>query len=242
MTTIPEALPSGGQEQERRVRRLFSEIAPRYDLLNHLLSMNLDRRWRRRAVECLGWEGHPEGLYLDVCAGTFDLSLELVGQPGFQGRVVGSDFALPMLTEGLPKLADAAVAPVCGDALCLPFSEETFCGATVGFGVRNLADLDGGLAEFHRVLMTGARLVVLEFTTPPNPLLRQLYLFYFHHILPRVGRWVSGHPWAYSYLPASVKEFPGPTQLADRMRRVGFQGASWSLLSGGIAALHVATK
>ena len=242
MTTIPEALPSGGQEQERRVRRLFSEIAPRYDLLNHLLSMNLDRRWRRRAVECLGWEGHPEGLYLDVCAGTFDLSLELVGQPGFQGRVVGSDFALPMLTEGLPKLADAAVAPVCGDALCLPFSEEIFCGATVGFGVRNLADLDGGLAELHRVLMTGARLVVLEFTTPPNPLLRQLYLFYFHHILPRVGRWVSGHPWAYSYLPASVKEFPGPTQLADRMRRVGFQGASWSLLSGGIAALHVATK
>ena len=82
----------------------------------------------------------------------------------------------------------------------------------------------------------------LEFTTPPNPLLRQLYLFYFHHILPRVGRWVSGHPWAYSYLPASVKEFPGPTQLADRMRRVGFQGARWSLLSGGIAALHVATK
>ena len=242
MPTIPEALPSGGQDQERRIRRLFSEIAPRYDLLNHVLSMNLDRRWRRRAVASLGWEGHPDGLYLDACAGTFDLCLELVGQPGFRGRVVGSDFALPMLTEGLPKLADVAVAPVCGDALRLPFGTETFRGATVGFGVRNLADLDRGLEELHRVLRIGARLVVLEFTTPPNPLLRQLYLFYFHRVLPRVGRWVSGHPWAYSYLPASVKEFPGPAQLADRMGRAGFRGTSWSLLSGGIAALHVATK
>ena len=242
MATIPEALPSGGQDQERRIRRLFSEIAPRYDLLNHVLSMNLDRRWRRRAVASLGWEGHPDGLYLDACAGTFDLCLELVGQPGFRGRVVGSDFALPMLTEGLPKLADVAVAPVCGDALRLPFGTETFRGATVGFGVRNLADLDRGLEELHRVLRIGARLVVLEFTTPPNPLLRQLYLFYFHRVLPRVGRWVSGHPWAYSYLPASVKEFPGPAQLADRMGRAGFRGTSWSLLSGGIAALHVATK
>lgn len=238
----PEALPSGEQDQERRIRRLFSEIAPRYDLLNHVLSMNLDRHWRRRAVACLGWEGHPDGPYLDACAGTFDLSLELVGQPGFRGRVVGSDFALPMLTEGLPKLADVAVTPVCGDSLCLPFGTDTFRGATVGFGVRNLADLDLGLEELHRVLRVGARLVVLEFTTPPNPLLRQLYLFYFHRVLPLVGRWVSGHPWAYSYLPASVKEFPGPTQLADRMRRAGFRGASWSLLSGGIAALHVATK
>jgi demethylmenaquinone methyltransferase/2-methoxy-6-polyprenyl-1,4-benzoquinol methylase len=242
MTTIPEALPSGGRDQERQIRRLFSEIAPRYDLLNHVLSMNLDRRWRRRAVACLGWEGHAEGLYLDACAGTFDLSLELAGQPGFRGHVVGSDFALPMLMEGLSKLTGAAVAPVCGDALRLPFGTETFCGATVGFGVRNLADLDRGLAELYRVLRIDARLVVLEFTTPPNPLLRQLYLFYFHRVLPRVGRWVSGHPWAYSYLPASVKEFPSPAQLAGRMRRAGFRGASWSLLSGGIAALHVATK
>ena len=242
MTTIPEDLPSGGHDQELQIRRLFSEIAPRYDLLNHVLSMNLDRRWRRRAVACLGWEGHAEGLYLDACAGTFDLSLELAGQSGFRGHVVGSDFAVPMLMEGLSKLAGAAVAPVCGDALHLPFGTETFCGATVGFGVRNLADLDRGLAEFHRVLRIGARLVVLEFTTPPNPLLRQLYLFYFHRVLPRVGRWVSGHPWAYSYLPASVKEFPGPAQLAGRMRRAGFRDASWSLLSGGIAALHVATK
>ena len=242
MTTIPEAVPSRGQDRERQVRRLFSEIAPRYDLLNHVLSMNIDRRWRRQAIARLGWESHPEGLYLDACAGTLDLTLELAGQPRFRGRVIGSDFAWPMLVQGLPKVAGKPIAPVCGDALRLPFGPRTFRGATVGFGVRNLADLDGGLAEFHRVLETGARLVVLEFTTPPNPVLRQLYHFYFHQVLPRVGRWVSGHPWAYSYLPESVKEFPGPAELADRMRRAGFRSAEWSLLSGGIAALHVAEK
>ena len=242
MTTIPEAAPSRGQDRERQVRRLFSEIAPRYDLLNHMLSMNIDRRWRRRAIARLGWEEHPAGLYLDACAGTFDLSLELARQPRFEGRVIGSDFAWPMLFEGLSKLTGARVSPVCGDALRLPFESGTFRGATVGFGVLNLADLDGGLAEFHRVLEAGARLVVLEFTTPPNRLLRALYLFYFHQVLPRVGRWVSGHPWAYSYLPESVKEFPGPAELAERMRRAGFRSAEWSLLSGGIAALHVATK
>ncbi len=239
----PDAfVPGRGQDRERQVRRLFSEIAPRYDLLNHVLSLNVDRRWRRRAIAALGWEANPSGLYLDACAGTFDLSLQLAGQPGFTGRVVGSDFALPMLVEGLPKVAKAPVAPVCGDALRLPFPSGTFHGATVGFGVRNLADLDRGLAEFARVLRPGARLVVLEFTTPPNALLRSLYLFYFHQVLPRVGRWVSGHPWAYTYLPASVQEFPGPAELAERMRKAGFREARWSLLTGGIVALHVGVR
>ena len=112
MTTTPEAVPSRGQDRERQVRRLFSEIAPRYDLLNHVLSMNVDRRWRRRAIARLGWEEHPEGLYLDACAGTFDLSLELASQPRFRGRVVGSDFARPMLVAGVPKRLGAAEAPV----------------------------------------------------------------------------------------------------------------------------------
>jgi demethylmenaquinone methyltransferase/2-methoxy-6-polyprenyl-1,4-benzoquinol methylase len=226
----------------RQVRRLFSEIAPSYDLLNHLLSLNIDRRWRRRAVDALGWRERPAGSYLDACAGTFDLTLELARRPSFAGRVVASDFAGPMLVAGLPKLGGAPVSPVCADTLRLPFADGRFAGATVGFGVRNLADLDAGLAEFHRVLAPGARLVVLDFTTPPNPLVRAAYLFYFHQVLPRVGRWVSGHPWAYSYLPASVKEFPAPAELAERMRGVGFADASWSLLSGGIAALHVARK
>jgi demethylmenaquinone methyltransferase/2-methoxy-6-polyprenyl-1,4-benzoquinol methylase len=239
---VPDAFaPARGLERGRQVRRLFSEIAPRYDLLNHVLSLNVDRGWRRRAIAALGWEARPDGLYLDACAGTFDLSLELARRPGFAGRVVGSDFALPMLRQGAPKLRGSPVAPVCADALKLPFPDGSFAGATVGFGVRNLADLDRGLAELRRVLSAGARLVVLEFTTPPNPLLRALYQLYFHQVLPRVGRWVSGHPWAYSYLPASVGEFPAPPELADRMRRCGFADARWTLLSGGIAALHVAT-
>jgi demethylmenaquinone methyltransferase/2-methoxy-6-polyprenyl-1,4-benzoquinol methylase len=233
--------PARGPARGRQVRRLFSEIAPRYDLLNHLLSLNVDRRWRRRAIAALGWEAHPHGLYLDACAGTFDLSLELARRPGFEGRVVGSDFALPMLEQGAPKLRGAPVAPVCADAQRLPFPDGVFAGATVGFGVRNLSDLDRGLGELRRVLGTGARLVVLEFTTPPNALVRALYQLYFHQVLPRIGRWVSGHPWAYSYLPASVGEFPAPPELAERMRGAGFREARWSLLTGGIAALHVAT-
>ncbi len=236
------AEPRSGLERETQVRQLFSEIAPRYDLLNHLLSLNVDRRWRRRAVAALGWEERPAGRYLDACAGTFDLSLELARRPRFAGQVVASDFALPMLEAGLPKLTGASVNPVCGDVLRLPFAGDTFAGAMVGFGVRNLAELERGLAELHRVLAAGGRLVVLDFTIPPNRLLRAAYLFYFHRVLPRLGRWVSGHPWAYSYLPASVQEFPAPAALAERMRAAGFTEARWTLLSGGIAALHVARK
>lgn len=236
------ARPSSGRDRERQVRRIFSEIAPRYDLLNHVLSLNVDRRWRRNAVDRLGWEARPDGVYLDACAGTYDLSLELARRAGFAGRVVASDFARPMLVEGRGKLDGAGVVPVCGDALRLPFPDGSFDGATVGFGVRNLADLDRGLRELSRVLRPGARLVVLEFTVPPNPLLRRLYMLYFTRVLPLVGRLVSGHPWAYTYLPASVKEFPGPEALADRMRAAGFRTVEHRLLTGGIAAIHVGER
>lgn len=224
------------------MRRIFSEIAPRYDLLNHVLSLNFDRRWRGKAVARLGWEASPGGTYLDACAGTFDLGLELAGQPGFEGRVVASDFARPMLVEGMEKLQDRPVDPVCGDSLRLPFPDGTFQGVTVGFGVRNLADLEGGLAEFHRVLRPGGRLVILEFTVPPNRLMRALYMLYFTRILPVVGRVVSGHPWAYTYLPESVKEFPEPDELAELMARVGFHDADYDLLTFGIAAIHRGTR
>ncbi|HKJ01836.1 MAG TPA: ubiquinone/menaquinone biosynthesis methyltransferase, partial [Longimicrobiales bacterium] len=221
---------------------IFSEIAPRYDLLNHVLSLNIDRAWRRKAVARLGWERAPTGTFLDACAGTFDLALELGARSDFAGRVVASDFAQPMLVTGSPKLARAPVFPVCGDSLRLPFRDGTFDGATVGFGVRNLADLGGGLAEFHRVLRPGARLVVLEFTTPPNPLVRAGYHFYFHRVLPVVGRIVSGHPWAYTYLPESVKEFPGPQDLQEMFRAAGFTDAGYQLLTFGIAAIHWGTR
>jgi len=234
----PQAIPSRGADREQQVQEIFSEIAPRYDLLNHVLSLNIDRAWRRKAVDRLGWEQKPEGRYLDACAGTYDLSLELARRSDFGGRVVASDFAQPMLVVGREKLRGASVSPVCGDTLRLPFPDDSFDGATVGFGVRNLSDLDRGFREFHRVLRPGARLVVLEFTVPPNAVMRRLYLFYFHRILPLVGRIVSGHPWAYTYLPESVKEFPGPVELQRRMEAAGFGGTGHSLLTGGIAALH----
>jgi len=242
MASNPEAVPSQGADRERQVRTLFSEIAPRYDLLNHLLSLNVDRAWRRKAIDRLEWEREPAGTYLDTCAGTFDLSLELAGREGFDGRVVGSDFAHPMLVEGLPKLGDSPVSSVCGDSLRLPFADGTFHGATVGFGARNLADLDQGFREMYRVLRSGGRFVILEFTVPPNRLVRAGYMLYFTRILPVVGRLVSGHPWAYSYLPESVKEFPGPDGLVERLRAAGFAEAGYALLTFGIAAIHWARK
>ena len=242
MSTTPEAVPSQGEERERQVQTIFSEIAPRYDLLNHLLSMNIDRAWRRRAVDTLGWTRRPAGTYLDACAGTFDLSLELARREAFTGRVIASDFALPMLVAGRSKLDGAAVTPVCGDSLRLPFPDASFDGATVGFGVRNLSDLDEGFREFHRVLKPGAQLVVLEFTVPPHAVVRAGYMFYFTRVLPLLGRIISGHPWAYTYLPESVKEFPDPPTLAARLKGAGFDEAGWSLVTFGIAAIHWARK
>ncbi len=241
MAITPKAKPSHGAEREDQVRTLFSEIAPRYDLLNHVLSMNIDRGWRRRAIRMLRWQERETGRYLDACAGTFDLSLELAKQAGFRGSVIATDFALPMLVQGRGKLGPS-VTPICGDTLRLPFAKACFDGATVGFGVRNLSELGAGFSALARVLRPGARLVSLEFTDPPNRVLRGLYNFYFHRILPVVGRVVSGHPWAYSYLPESVKEFPGPTELAGLLAESGFKNVEWRLVTGGIAAIHVAVR
>ncbi len=152
MKAQEQARPTEGPGRARQVQSIFSEIAPRYDLLNHVLSFNVDRGWRRKAINRLGWEEVPEGRYLDACAGTFDLSLELSGREGFRGQVLASDFARPMLLEGIPKLEGSPVHPVCGDSLLLPFSDASFEGAMVAFGVRNLSDLSTGLEEFARVM------------------------------------------------------------------------------------------
>lgn len=241
-TAVPQSVLPAPEEKAAHVRRMFSSIAPRYDLLNHVLSLNIDRLWRRWAVNRLGWERAPEGLYLDNCAGTLDLAVELARRPAFRGRVVGSDFTFAMLQGGAGKVSSLPVERACADALRLPFPDETFDGSTVGFGVRNLEDLDAGLRESARVLKPGARLVILEFTTPGWQPFRGMYFFYFLKVLPAIGRLVSKHSSAYTYLPESVLSFPEPPELARRMEAAGFEAVGWKTLTGGIAALHWGTK
>jgi demethylmenaquinone methyltransferase / 2-methoxy-6-polyprenyl-1,4-benzoquinol methylase len=224
------------------VRRMFGAIAPRYDLLNHLLSLNRDRAWRRRAVDRLLEGGSHAGVFLDACAGTFDLSVELAGRHRFGGTVLGFDFTYPMLDQGRPKLAGRRILPACADALQLPLSDAAVDGAMVAFGVRNLADLDAGLGELARVVRPGGRVVILEFMTPGWQPFRWLYLFYFRRVLPLVGRLISRHGSAYAYLPASVLQFPEPAQLADRMRAAGFDRVGWDVMTGGIVAAHYGTR
>jgi demethylmenaquinone methyltransferase/2-methoxy-6-polyprenyl-1,4-benzoquinol methylase len=241
MLATDSKLPTiSGAEKRRYVQSIFTAIAPRYDFLNHLLSLNIDRQWRRQAVDQLGWERRPEGRYLDLCAGTLDLAAELATRAGFRGTVIGADFVKPMLERGRGKAA--RVWPLNADALEMPLPAASVDGATVGFGVRNLADLDAGLAEAARVLRPGARFVILEFSTPPRQPWRGLYFLYFKRVLPGVGRLVSKHTSAYRYLPESVLAFPGPEELATRMSRQGFQDVSYRLMLGGICAIHVGTR
>jgi demethylmenaquinone methyltransferase/2-methoxy-6-polyprenyl-1,4-benzoquinol methylase len=225
-----------GDAKRSYVRNMFTAIAPRYDLLNHLLSLNIDRAWRRHAVRRLEWGRVPDGTYLDACAGTLDLAAEVARQPGFRGRVVGADFVVPMLQQGRAKHEE--LRTVGADTLRLPFGDGSFDGAVVGFGIRNLVDVDAGLVELRRVLRPRARLVILDFTLPRSRLVRALYLAYFRRILPVVGRAVSKHTDAYTYLPNSVLEFATPHALADGMRRAGFDGVGYDRLTFGIAAVH----
>lgn len=243
-TTIDEQAARNaarGEGKREYVQQMFSDIAPRYDLLNHVLSLNIDKAWRRRALRALGWTARPEGTYLDLCAGTLDVGATLTRQSGFQGFVVGADFAVPMLQHGAGKASREVLAPVGADALALPFATASLDGAIVAFGIRNVADLHGGLREVRRVLKPGARFVILEFSTPPVALVRYAYHAYFHNVLPLIGRIVSGHGSAYTYLPMSVSQFPTEAKLAERMTRAGFATVSWERLTLGVAAIHVGT-
>jgi len=237
-----EAAEQGGAVKRAYVRSVFSTIAPRYDLLNHLLSFNIDRRWRRLAIAALGWERAPDGLYVDVCAGTLDVATELARRPGFRGRVIGADFAEPMLRAGARKAAGSRVVPVVADALDLPLPDGAASGAIIAFGIRNVADVDAGIAEIARVLDRGARFVILELSTPRRWIVRSFYHLYFHHVLPRIGALISGHPTAYRYLSRSVANFPDEPELARRLTAAGFGSVSWRSLMFGIAAIHVAEK
>ncbi len=237
-----EHAAEGGTEKRAYVRTVFEEIAPRYDLLNHLLSLNIDVLWRRRALRMLGWERVPAGRYLDLCAGTLDVGAELTKQGDFRGFVVGADFAVPMLRAGAGKAPRDRLAPVGADAQQLPLGDETMEGAVVAFGIRNVASLDAALREVHRVLKPAARFVILEFTTPRSAIVRMLYHLYFHQVLPFVGGLISGHRTAYRYLPQSVAHFPAEPELARKMTAAGFTDVQWQSLTLGIAAIHVGVR
>jgi demethylmenaquinone methyltransferase/2-methoxy-6-polyprenyl-1,4-benzoquinol methylase len=221
---------------------MFSGIARRYDLLNHLLSGNVDKRWRRKAVRALESSLIEGARVLDVACGTGDLSLVLAEAGA--ARVIGLDFCRPMLEIARRKAeADSRSIPfVEGDALRLPFADETFDAVTIAFGLRNLAGVADGLRELRRVLKEGGRLAVLEFSSPVVPGFRALFRFYFTRVLPHIGGLVSGSRGAYEYLPDSVLRFPDQKRLAELMRAEGFGGVEYSNLTGGIAALHTGTR
>jgi demethylmenaquinone methyltransferase/2-methoxy-6-polyprenyl-1,4-benzoquinol methylase len=232
---------TGRNGKASEVRRMFAEIAPRYDLLNHLLSLNIDRRWRRSVITKIGdLLKRPGAVALDLCCGTADLSLELGGL----APTVGIDFCHPMLQIGLKKVKSASlpVELVEADALRVPIADRSFDVVTMAFGLRNLESIDGGLREIHRLLKSGGRAAVLEFSRPKNQVFRRVFQFYFTRVLPRIGNAVSGSSFAYQYLPESVKAFPDQTALADIMRSVGFSNVRYYNLFGGVAALHVGDR
>jgi len=219
---------------------MFATIAGRYDLLNHLLSLNIDKKWRRLVVNRVRAKiVSRESLILDVACGTGDLSLMLFEIDG--ARVVGTDFCRPMLSIAAEKVP-AGVRLIEADALSLPFKDGTFDAVTIAFGLRNLAGVESGLKELRRILKPNGWVAVLEFSRPPNALLRSLFGLYFRKILPLLGGVISGSRGAYSYLPASVSRFPDQQQLGSLMEQAGLDQVSFENLSGGIAALHLGRR
>ncbi len=232
---------TGSESKSVRVRAMFAEIAPRYDFLNHALSLNIDRRWRRFVIRRLGDTlARPDAVALDLCCGTADLAIAL----GARVPTLGLDFCRPMLARGSDKLSRYAcsVMLVEGDALKVPALDETFDIVTIAFGLRNLESVEAGLREIYRLLKSGGRTAVLEFSRPVIPVFRGLFNYYFTRILPLLGNTVSGSGFAYQYLPESVQDFPHQEALADLMRGVGFSNVRYYNLSGGVAALHLGDK
>jgi demethylmenaquinone methyltransferase / 2-methoxy-6-polyprenyl-1,4-benzoquinol methylase len=218
------------------VRGMFGRIAGRYDLLNHVLSFNLDKRWRARTVNRVSnILSRPGARVLDLCCGTGDLLLALEG-----AHVFGSDFCHPMLLEARRK---SAVSPLFeADALSLPLKDDSLDLITCAFGFRNLANYDKGLNELLRVLKPGGVAAILEFSQPTNRVFGALYRFFSMRILPRIGGIVSGSPDAYSYLPESISEFPGAEDLASKITAMGFERVEFERMTGGAVALHLAYK
>jgi demethylmenaquinone methyltransferase/2-methoxy-6-polyprenyl-1,4-benzoquinol methylase len=223
------------------VKEMFAGIAGRYDLLNHVLSLNIDKRWRRLvADELRDILDRADATVLDVACGTGDLSLEL--SRNSKAQIIGTDFCRPMLTIANRKSQNANIPYLEADAMTLPVADATLDAATIAFGLRNLPNYENGLKELCRVLKPDGKLVVLECSHPRLPVFRELYQFYFSTVLPRIGGLVGGSRAAYTYLPDSVSKFPEQDALADLMKKCGFSGVRFQNLTGGIAAIHVGTK
>jgi len=245
----PATRPKGTQpegakselEASQRVREMFTRIAPRYDLLNHLLSAQMDRLWRVRVVkEMKVILDRPEAWVLDVCCGTGDLALAL-GRNA-KAHILGADFSHPMLVRARAKNGPGPCVFLEADALCLPFAAGSFDLITAAFGFRNLANYEEGLGEMFRLLKRGGTLGILEFAEPPPGILGDMYRFYTQKVLPKIGGLISGDSAAYEYLPKSVARFFRPEELASLMERAGYQPVRYHLMTLGSVALHIATR
>jgi len=230
-------------ERNRRIGEMFSSIAPRYDLLNRLLSLGRDRHWRRQAVAGTGPE--PGGMHLDVATGTADVALEILRRKGNESYVVGSDISLEMMRKGREKASVSGkggrMAFVLSPGEALPFRDCAFDSASIAFGIRNVADRERALSEMCRVVRHGGRVVVLEFSQPDGALFGALYRFYFTRVLPRIGGLVSKRS-AYAYLPESVQAFPSPPVFAAMMRTAGCDTVDYRPLTFGIVTLYVGIR
>ena len=242
--TVIGAAPQGAADQQsaaHAVQQMFDEIAPRYDLLNHVLSMNIDRLWWWRAARTFRLNlRRPQAKALDLCCGTGDMGRALRKQSG-EAQITGADFSRGMLMRGKQKFDSFRISAIEADALRLPFADQSFDVVVSAFGFRNLANYDAGLKEIYRVLRPEGEVGILDFSEPGG-LLGKVYGFYFRNVLPKIGTLISGVSGPYSYLPASVSRFPAPSEMLARMRATGFRTASWKPYSFGIAGLYRASK
>lgn len=244
-------MPAGATDEPsaaRAVRRMFDEIAPRYDFLNHALSMNVDRLWWRRTARTFSHIlRRADARVLDLCAGTGDMAVALRAVPAGPGGEVNGptiyalDFSHPMLQHGLEKYSAKQIQPLEADALSLPLPDRSLDLVVSAFGFRNLANYDAGLKESFRVLKPGGEIGILDFSEPGG-VLGKLYSLYFRKVLPRIGTIISGVRGPYEYLPASVERFPSPEQMLDQMRAAGFEDVSWTTYTFGIAGLYRGRK
>ena len=244
--SVAGAAPQGAFDKEssaRAIQEMFTSIAPRYDLLNHLLSFSVDRLWWWRAARHFAHIlSRPDARVIDLCCGTGDMAFALLRRAGNSGAtILGADFSHAMLQRAGQKSAGTCLCWVEADALSLPFADEQFDLVTAAFGFRNLADYDAGLREIVRILRLEGECGILDFGEPRGAI-GELYRFYFKQVLPRVGTMISGVRGPYAYLPASVQRFPQPAEMLERMRRAGFKQASWTPYTFGIAGLYWGKK